>query len=265
MALSDWTTLAINEDAIPTYGCINGFIEGTSVEIYKNWLYVRDEKMHYDECGYTDGTIASINSGNINISRFEINAEREDEQNAIFCLVTTKLFDKDDYSKKPELRIMAGIGCSGYDDPTPKLMEYFGVNSEDVDWTSRGWGNWNWNTNEKGSYISLSVCYKDKRKKMEEFFMPETKRNKAKYESKWIGVSSSLYKKFIKWLGTQIDEYDDEMVDWYKKVKKLKRKDILFFNQGDKYFAEHGIGDGNIGQSMENTVKPMAEVMINGE
>ena len=42
MALSNWATLAWDENGEPCDGRLEA--EGISIAIYKNWIYVRDEK-----------------------------------------------------------------------------------------------------------------------------------------------------------------------------------------------------------------------------
>jgi len=263
MAKSDYATLAFNEKCEQTLGVLNGF-NGESVEMYKNWLYVNNPKMWNKDYGYTNNTIAQIDSGEINISGFDIICKREEYQGAIFAFIQTNKYDKKDYSKK-ETKIMAGIGCSGYIDNTHKLIKDLGLTLTEDSIYSHGWSNFNPDVSKekqnKTGYITFTIAEGDK---LTDFYIPKTKSNQNKYDSKWVGVSPKLYKMFIQWLGTIIiDEYDTDIKKWYSNIKKLKMKDVLCFNQGDKFFAEHGVITDGLGQNIGKPKTPFIVDMIN--
>lgn len=263
MALSNWATLAINEKGIPCRGVLNGF-EGATLEIYKNWVYVGDSKMWTEGCGFTAPTIAQINEGNINLSKFNIVAGRTDTQVAVFVLATATHYpDKNDYSKK-EIRILSGIGCSGYDDQIDKLAEFLGVNLAEYDDYNKGWASQGCYQDENGEscpdgYITLTVC---KGEDCEDFPIPATDENEEKFGAKWVGVTPKLYAEFLTWLEKQIDEYDTDLKAWFEKVKTLNMNDVLNYNQGDAFFADHGVVGDDIGAKIGEPKQPIIESMI---
>lgn len=117
MALSNWATLSWNENGEPCEGKIEA--EGITIEIYKNWLYVRDEKAWREGAAFIKPTIMEIAEGQIEYHRFKIIASRG-KNNELF--VVTEYYSKDHTEKKQ----LIGIGAYGFDDDN-----YVGV-SEDT-------------------------------------------------------------------------------------------------------------------------------------
>lgn len=112
MALSNWDTLAFNNEAEPCDGVLKIEHEGnhySSVEIYKNWLYVRDTRMWIPDQMFVEPVIMEIQEGGIMFGMFEINASRG-PQNSVLTYI-----EYEPYRKEKVCR-MAGIGCYGFDD-----------------------------------------------------------------------------------------------------------------------------------------------------
>lgn len=115
MALSNWDTCAFNEKGEPTNGAVTKQLkDGTTsgVEIYKNWLYVKDTGMWKDGRSFSEPVIAEINEGRAIISGFRIYAKRGPQRSVLaFVEAGWK------HSTDPELKYkcMAGIGCYGFD------------------------------------------------------------------------------------------------------------------------------------------------------
>lgn len=260
MAISDYAHMAFDQNANPIEGTIyNG---DASVEIYKNWLYVHDANMWHKGCGYSEDTIAQIQEGRVYLSGFDILAKSIELQSAIFTFVTyTHYPDPKDYSN-PEFRWMAGIGCSGFDSRTEKLCKHFNINPDDYEYISKGWSNFNDETGKFGETMILHAYCKGKNGKIKSFYLPETKANLKKFDTVWVGITAPLYKEFIKWLGTVIEPHNKYHVEWYKKMKKIKLSDVEFYNQGDKFFMENGIGNGDIAQTITATKTPVIMDMI---
>lgn len=124
MALSNWDTLAIDHNSDPMNGVIRSEL-GVEVEIYKNWLYIRDKVAWQEGGGYIEPTVMEIQSGNLIYKDVNVYAERG-PQNGIYCIVCTPVWINEEKGKKPNA--MIGIGCSGYDGD-----EWVGVRSESVD------------------------------------------------------------------------------------------------------------------------------------
>ena len=59
MALSNWDTFAVDEKGEPTDGRFTSAL-GVEVEIYKNWLYVRDEQAWRDGGRFVSPTVMSM-------------------------------------------------------------------------------------------------------------------------------------------------------------------------------------------------------------
>lgn len=73
MALSNWDTLAVTEagaaDEITTS-------RGVSIQIYKNWLYLRDPQAWREGRGFIKPTVAEIRSGDLSYADLHVVATR---------------------------------------------------------------------------------------------------------------------------------------------------------------------------------------------
>lgn len=105
MALSNWDTLAINQEGAFSDG---DFIDSENefvISIYKNWLYLRDVVGWTPKSDFIESTIAQIQSGEMQYKRASIHAVRG-PQNGIYVLVES--------GHGETLRAMVGCGVSGY-------------------------------------------------------------------------------------------------------------------------------------------------------
>ena len=116
MALSNWATLSWNENGEPSEGKLE--VEGITIEIYKNWLYVRDEKAWKEGSMFIKPTIMEIAEGQIEYHRFKIIAHRG-KNNELFVVAE---YDSKDFKEKKQL---IGIGAYGFDDDN-----YVGISEE---------------------------------------------------------------------------------------------------------------------------------------
>lgn len=125
MALSNYDTLAFDDAGHPCSGIlsIDSNEHDIGVQIYKNWLYVRDSRIWNEGARYIKPTVAEIHSGTVMLSNFEIEAIRG-PQNSVFALVTAT-FPKEQGSKEYMHRKMAGIGCYGYEDQLTSFRRMF--------------------------------------------------------------------------------------------------------------------------------------------
>jgi len=218
MALSNWDTLAFNESGEPCSGHMEGFKEGASVEIYKNWLYVRDTKMWCEGRGYTEPTIAEISQGDIHLSDFEIRAVRGPQQ-AIFCYVKST-----DYTPEvSKVRRMAGIGCNGWEDNTQKMLDILGLGKEeDYEFVMEGSS-----YGPEGSFATISTTTKGGTTVTHKLPGP-----REDYDPKFVGVLPATFKAFIEWLKDV--EYGTRHKEW---AQKIEGSDKVRFNQGDAFFS----------------------------
>lgn len=101
--MSNWDLMAWDENGKSTDGSfIHNF---TQIRIYKNWVYIGDEKAHNKYSAFTKPTIMSIQSGTINYNDCHIYAKRG-KQDSIYVVVSSYVKNKNHY--------MYGIGCCAY-------------------------------------------------------------------------------------------------------------------------------------------------------
>ena len=254
MALSNWDTMAFGTDGKPNNGTLMGFQEGTSVSFYKNWLYVHDAKAWHEECGYVKDTVAEISHGDICLSGFHIIAERG-PQNGIFAVIVSTKYTGEGKGIKRERRIMAGIGCSGYDDNLPRLAKAMKVDLSKYPVVMQG----SLHESSGETFYTLD-CWKKKdpksRNDMVEFRIPQ-KGNK-RLDSRWVGVTSATFKEFRRWLIKVNKEWSLDLDGW---IKKVQLKDALRFNQGDAFFADH-MGMALSATKVGKPAKPVLESVL---
>jgi len=219
MALSDWDTLAFDTDAQP---CIGDFVHskiGSSISIYRNWLYVHCEKMWVPACQYTKPTIAQIISGSINLAGFEIESVRG-PQESIFIYAYYTDCDKN------ESRVyrFGGIGCYGFKDIIEEVLKNRNREiKEGETWCS--------GIDCPGEYYIL--CHETLEKII---YWDERIQGKYNLSADWVGVLPSTLEKFFEWL-TSIAKiaFDKGLVSWIEKCKATK---ALRFNQGNLFISQ---------------------------
>ena len=121
MSLSNWSTLAWDKDGKSAGSKLEA--EGVSVEIYKNWLYIRDENSWNEEFRYAKPTIMEMSEGQITYHGFSIIAGRG-SNGELFVVVE---YNNRDHTEKSQL---IGIASYGYDEDnyvgvTDKTKEEF--------------------------------------------------------------------------------------------------------------------------------------------
>jgi hypothetical protein len=149
MALSNWDTLAVDENSKSTNGVFESAL-GVTVEIYKNWLYVRDPKAWQEGGAFVEPTIMEVHDGSFRYKDVQIVAKRG-PKTGVYAVVWTQTFpdvpstaekDCEDCGAKageahnsscktygePSWKIMAGIGCYGYEGD-----EFVGVDVAEIE------------------------------------------------------------------------------------------------------------------------------------
>lgn len=108
MALSNWDTFSVNEKGETGGSFISPL--GVEVSIYKNWLYISDQKAWVDGCPYTKPIIMEVTKGKLTYKDVDIIAKRG-PQSGIFCIISVPAYRN---SEKKELA-MVGAGVYGFD------------------------------------------------------------------------------------------------------------------------------------------------------
>jgi hypothetical protein len=112
MALSNWDTLAVDLQGNSIGG---SYVSpaGVGVEIYKNWLYIQDQKA-WRKGSYCKPTIMEIQHGHLTYCDVEIHAIRG-PQNGVYVACWNWAFDEKKRGDRPEYMGMVGCGVYGYD------------------------------------------------------------------------------------------------------------------------------------------------------
>lgn len=261
MALSNWDTLAFDSEGKPSRGNFTA-PNGVSVEIYKNWLYVRRPEMSKKDAekwnkltNWSNGTISQVDDGNVTIFGIEIKTKRHALQSSVFCYIETREYTgppENKYSQSVEHR-MCGIGCGGFistlgwlKDKHPKVYAridpmYFD-DKKYMQFTSHT------NQNDKWSIDFLGYSKKIKGKK---FKMPMPYPEAGEM---WTGVTEKTATAFLKWLKTVAPK------EYYNKIDI---KNGLRFNQGDGYFADNLKGEELNATPIGQAGQPTALKLIN--
>jgi hypothetical protein len=115
VALSNWDTMSMDQDGEPTDGSFTSPL-GVEVEIYKNWLYIRDGKAWQDGGSYIEPTVMQVEHGVLTYKDVHIVALRG-PQNGVFAACWTPPYmnrNKDDEKDAGKLVGMIGCGVYGF-------------------------------------------------------------------------------------------------------------------------------------------------------
>jgi hypothetical protein len=115
MALSNWDTLAADEEGKPSNGALISPL-GVVVDIYKNWIYVHDERAWAEGGSFVKPTVMQIEVGDVRYKDVSILARRGPQEGVYVVVVSDR-------------KAMVGCGVYGYDGDT-----WVGVKPESVAW-----------------------------------------------------------------------------------------------------------------------------------
>lgn len=224
MSISCWDTMAFDTEGQPSDGTLT-VPSGASVEIYKNWLYVRHPKMWIKENGYDKSVIAEIHHGEVQVARFEIKAAKHDKQNATFFYVEHAEYPEDG---ETIVHYMCGMAAYGY--------------KSNLDWLKE---------NHPEAYARIDPKYFSDPYRMYEFCKSEgtwgfsftrdlpnddyedteidIDAPEPDLEELWTGITLETAEAFFKWL-----EEVAAKVYW-EKIDKTK---AIRFSQGDAFFGD---------------------------
>jgi len=230
MALSNWDTLAIGSNGKSSEGEFT-FSSGTTVELYKNWAYIANDKMWIEgSSSFTEPTIAQFTEGHIHLGGVELYAKRG-KQSGIY------LFAKAGYGET--LQCFGGIGCYGYGSTFKEYCEQRNIPYEPYDYSSSELVDGEWRD-------TVGWFGKGKKKR------PDLILDKDVDLNPWIGVTKETIADYKKWV-TKLhkDEYIDK--DW---LNSINWDELIRFNQGDAFFAEQ-LGTDLPASSPEKSNEPI--------
>lgn len=239
MALSNWDTFAIGTDGKTCPGILN--VEGAYVELYKNWAYVGHHNLKKDGGEslvppFTDGCLAQIWEGNVQMCRFDIHAKRGPQNSIMLLAIYTDYQDK-----KTVKKFLGGIAGCGYDDVTGRIMQAAGKKRlpRGYEFYSVGYG---YEPNDKKT-VSLDLISKEKIEKDNKGRLQKKVKFgwikipfKEGLEAEWIGLQPETIHIFYEWITSLVKEIDEEeLTEWFNSIEWTR---LTRVNQGDKFFSD---------------------------
>ena len=128
MALSNWDTMAFALDGQPIAGTFTS-PSGVVVSVYKNWIYVEDDKAWTEGSGYSHPVVLEVQEGRLTYKDVDMVAIRG-PQTGVFVFAASHPIGPDGKRDHKTDIGMLGIGVYGYDD----RGEFVGVTQETLDW-----------------------------------------------------------------------------------------------------------------------------------
>lgn len=147
MALSNYATIAWDENGEPCSGKIEA--EGTVIDIYKDWLYVHDEKAWRENSGFGRYTIMEISEGQLRYNGFKIITKRGSNEELFVVVEYNNSYSSSlGKEEEEERKQLFGIACYAYDGD-----DYVGVSEK----TKKEFFDWIKDTKEDWLY-HIDVC-----------------------------------------------------------------------------------------------------------
>jgi len=236
MSMSDYDLLMFDHEGNPSVDKIRNEF-GNEIQTYKNWLYVYSRDMWKSDKinGFSEPCIAQITSGDISIAGFNIRAERQDLQGALFFLIHyDSHFEEKDGVGIFSDKWSCGIVCHGFIDIVKQILALHGrLEKENLEhWYETGE---HYNDGQGNSLATQSIENSETREEI--VYWRGGPNEDYDHCQDWIGVSPELVEEFWKWLEPKIhDSGNNQMNEWYKKCKESTP---LRINQGDLYFQNN--------------------------
>lgn len=246
MALSNWDTMAFNEQGKSSRGIFVHPQSKVELELYKNWLYIRSAEMWKEaKWNFTNNTIAHLNEGNVRIGGWEIDAIRG-PQSSIFFLASYGSMENGKYTKK----FVGGISGSGYRDVVEDTLISLGrANEINEDWCE--FSEWNGDDDIRGIHNFATnekiITHR------------ESQDGPYDYSADWIGILQATFEAYVDWIRGKCGKYDNDIADWLAKVEASEK---LRYNQGDAYFADAGLLENMPATEAEKTHKPVFNTLL---
>jgi len=204
MAVSNWDTLALNEKGEPIRG---SYVSpaGVEVTIYKNCVYVRDERAWTSDIGWAEPTVMQIREGDVAYKDVSIRAVRGPQAG-----VYVAAFHVDWEPEKRVVSGMIGVGAAAY----LNNGEYAGVQPECVEFLRDG------------------LLFKSHREQRDLWGSNRAK----KFVSDMTDEERKLWPNIVVIDDDTIeyDVYDFEIPD---EIREIDMSKALRVNQGDLYFS----------------------------
>lgn len=189
MALSNWAQMCFGTDGKPA---TEFHVGNSSIQPYKNWLYIRDTDIWKNKKGFCEPIIAQISSGNANICGFNIESIK-DKKGTLFFYVESWQKDGADYYPVH----FCGVLCNGYmsslewvklhaPEDYEKIKQYDNDKYEINEFSECGGGE----PNQHGVIIDDGHCYEHIY-----FDCPE-----PDLDELWVGVTEKMKTDFFVWL-----------------------------------------------------------------
>lgn len=232
MALSNWDTLAVDQEGKPCGGSFV-FPSGISVDIHKNWIYVNDPKAWRKGSGYVEPVVMQVEEGKITYQEIHIQAIRGPKNGIYFTAWHTEYPDykidagnvqiaEGSKLQDPVTVGMVGIGCYGFEDRVERVLKSLGRENE----ISDAWCSYSTTDDTGTCYLVNNV---DTGEEIED--------KNYDPDNSWVGVEKEevdFLKKFL----TDKDNYNIP-----EKLRNIDLSLATRFNQGDAFFAdEAGVG-----------------------
>lgn len=237
MAISDYDTLALDYKGKPTNGVFKSRESGASVEIYKNWLYVRDPKSWVENAYFTNPTMMQVHSGALTYKDISIIASRGKE-NEIRCIVTTSKYNE---KRKPTINRMIGIGVYGW---KSRIKEYLEEHEGLKNVNEKEWENIGISKGNSEGWDEFELLTKIDPKKCEP--VKDKNGNKIEYKVRkdfeltvWTGVTKEMINSLKRWVSSELQINRIFNEDEYKWFHSIDWSNLVRFNQGDAFFAEN--------------------------
>lgn len=239
MALSNWDTMALDLESKANTGHLKSPL-GVEVEIYKNWLYVRDEHAWQKGGSFINPTVMEIRAGDITYKDVFIKAIRGPQQ-GIFCVVYYHPFsdekDEDGNPYHDYNKYVGFVGCGvyGYDGD-----KFVGVKPESVKFLQDYLQKNEAMTHEEAIDWARKHC-RTYDKEHPEGFAPEDEE---------LENAAQMY---------MIPDWEFE-----EPIRKVNFDNAIRFNQGDEFFANNVDGLELSATKPGEPEKPVIEEFLKG-
>lgn len=228
MALSDYERLVLGENGEP---CESDFKinSNLSIEAYKNWLYLRSEKMWHENTGFIKPIIAHMWEGHLEICGCSIQAIRENNGRTMYFLVESYVEDNGGH-----YRYFGGIATYGWEDTLPKLIEHFKIDKTQYEDFIQGSS---YDSDANGNTCQNFFLEGLRKDGGYDKFEAQEKGNEH-LDSEYIGITNEMYRGFIQWVEKEKHPSEDKL-NWLLKIKSGTPQ---CFNQGDLFFRDRTDG-----------------------
>jgi hypothetical protein len=243
MALSNWDTLAFDKDGKSSNGRLI-LNDSASADIYKNWVYLRDEKAWHENMGFTNPTIMQLSNGVVNYCGAEIQIEGHEYQSAVFVFVSKFYWDEE--KEEGWYEYQGGIGCSAY----LSLIKY--AKEHNPEWAAKI----PWDLVEKAEYASEYSFFGGVKEStwgitiLDPNATPsitDIELGTGDSPDTFVGVTDKTFRAYIEWLRKISDSGAKE---WIDKIQEAPMR----FNQGDAFFVGVEAVKTKIGEQESDTI-----------